>query len=279
MPIKSYKPSSAGRRGASVNAFAEITASEPLKSLTRSKKRSSGRNHQGKITIRHRGGAAKRLLRLIDFKQQNIDIPAKVLTIEYDPNRTSWIALIAYKNGQKSYIIAPQGLNVGDTVVTSGTRVDINPGNRMPLDKIPVGTMVHNIELNPGQGGMIVRSAGTGAQLIAVEGKFAMLRLPSKEVRKVPKHAMASVGMVSNQDHRLVRLGKAGRMRHFGFRPRVRGKAMNPVDHPHGGGEGHNPIGMKHPKTPWGKPALGVKTRKPKKHSSRLIVSRRPKNT
>lgn len=278
MPIKSYKPTSPGRRNASVNAFAEITASKPLKSLTRSVRRTNGRNNQGKITIRHRGGAAKRLYREIDFKQTQMEIPAKVQSIEYDPNRTAWIALIAYRNGLKSYILAPQGISVGDTIITSASRVDINPGNRMPLDKIPVGTMVHNIELNPGQGGMIVRSAGGSAQLVAVEGKFAMLRLPSKEVRKVPKHAMASIGMVSNPDHRLVRLGKAGRMRLFGWRPRVRGKAMNPVDHPHGGGEGHNPIGMKHPKTPWGKPALGVKTRKNKKHSTRLIVSRRPKN-
>lgn len=278
MPITIHKPTSAGRRVSSANAFAEITAAKPHKKLTVASRRISGRNHQGKITIRHRGGAAKRRYRMVDFKQNQIDIPAKVLTIEYDPHRSAWIALIVYANGQKSYILAPQGMNVGDSIVTSKTRVDINPGNRMPIDKMPVGTMVYNVELNPGQGGMIVRSAGSSAQIVAVEGKFATLRLPSKEVRKVPKESMASVGMVSNPDNRLVRYGKAGRMRHLGFRPTVRGKAMNPVDHPHGGGEGHNPIGMKHPKTPWGKPALGVKTRKPTRHSWRLIVSRRPRN-
>ncbi|MBI4122182.1 MAG: 50S ribosomal protein L2 [Parcubacteria group bacterium] len=277
MPITIHKPTSAGRRISSANAFAEITVAKPLKSLTVSTRRISGRNNQGKITVRHRGGAAKRRYRMVDFKQSILEIPAKVQTVEYDPHRSAWIALIAYANGVKSYILAPQDLKVGQTVVASKSRVDLVPGNRMPIDKIPVGTMIYNVELNPGQGGLIVRSAGNGAQIVAVEGKFATLRLPSKEVRKVPKEAMASVGMVSNPDNRLVRYGKAGRMRHLGFRPTVRGKAMNPVDHPHGGGEGHNPIGMKNPKTPWGKPALGVKTRKPTKHSWRLIVSRRPR--
>lgn len=278
MPITIHKPTSPGRRISSANAFAEITASKPLKRLTVSTKRISGRNNQGKITVRHRGGAAKRRYRIVDFKQQSFDIPAKVQSIEYDPHRSAWIALVAYKNGSKAYILAAQGMNVGDTIVSSQNRVDINPGNRMPLDKMPVGANVYNIELNPGQGGLLVRSGGAVAQLVAVEGKYATLRMPSKEVRKVPKHAMASIGFVSNPDNRLVRYGKAGRMRHLGFRPRVRGKAMNPVDHPHGGGEGHNPIGMKHPKTPWGKPALGVRTRKATKHSWKMIVSRRPRN-
>jgi large subunit ribosomal protein L2 len=278
MPITIHKPTSPGRRVSSANAFAEITAAKPLKSLTVASRRISGRNNYGRITVRHRGGGAKRRYRIIDFKQDMLEVPAKVQSIEYDPHRSAWIALLAYVNGAKTYIIAPQNLKVGDTVVSSKNRVDIAPANRMPLDKMPVGTNVYNIELNPGQGGMLVRSAGTVAQLVAVEGKFATLRMPSKEIRKVPKHAMASVGFVSNPDNRLVRYGKAGRMRHLGFRPRVRGKAMNPVDHPHGGGEGHNPIGMKHPKTPWGKPALGVKTRKASKHSWKLIISRRPRN-
>lgn len=278
MPIKIYKPTSAGRRLASANAFAELTSAKPAKRLTVSLRRTSGRNNQGKITVRHRGGAAKRRYRIIDFKQNMYDIPAKVQSIEYDPVRSAWIALLSYANGARHYVIASQDLKVGSTIVSSKTRVDIAPGNRMPLDKMPVGTNVYNIELNPGQGGKLVRAGGGVAQLVAVEGKFATLRLPSKEVRKVPKQAMASVGFVSNPDNRLVRYGKAGRMRHLGFRPRVRGKAMNPVDHPHGGGEGHNPIGMKHPKTPWGKPALGVKTRKATKHSWKLIVNRRPRN-
>jgi large subunit ribosomal protein L2 len=278
MPITIHKPTSAGRRISSANAFAEITTDKPKKSLTVASRRISGRNNQGKITVRHRGGGAKRRYRMVDFKQNILDIPAKVQSIEYDPHRSAWIALIAYANGVKSYILAAQDLKVGATVIVSKSRVDITPGNRMPIDKMPVGTMIYNVELNPGQGGMIVRSAGSVAQIVAVEGKFATLRLPSKEIRKVPRDSMASVGMVSNPDNRLVRYGKAGRMRHLGFRPTVRGKAMNPVDHPHGGGEGHNPIGMKHPKTPWGKPALGVRTRKPTKHSWRLIVSRRPRN-
>jgi len=277
MPIKVYKPTTPGRRKSSVNAFSELTKATPEKKLTVSKKRISGRNNKGRITVRHRGGGAKRRYRLIDFKRQDIEVPAKVKSIEYDPNRSGWIALVNYDNGKKAYILAPQGLEVGDQIITSENRVDINPGNRMPLEKMPIGTNVFNIELNPGQGGKIVRSAGTGAQLMAVEGRYATLKLPSKEVRKVSKLCMATVGASSNPDHRLIRWGKAGRTRHRGIKPTVRGKAMNPVDHPHGGGEGSNPIGMKHPKTPWGKPALGVKTRKANKPSDKLIVSRRPK--
>jgi len=277
MPIKVYKPVTPGRRKSSVNAFAELTASKPKKSLTKSKKRGSGRNNTGKITVRHRGGGAKRRYRLVDFKRQEFDIPAKVETIEYDPNRSAWVALLSYRNGKKAYMLAPQGLEVGNTIVSSTNRVEIVPGNRMPLEKMPVGTVVYNVELLPGKGGLLIRSAGLSAQLMAIEGKYATLKLPSKEVRKVPKGCTATVGSVSNPDHRLVRWGKAGRSRHLGKRPTVRGKAMNPVDHPHGGGEGGNPIGMKHPKTPWGKPALGVKTRKAKKASNKLIIQRRPK--
>lgn len=277
MPIKVHKPTTPGRRKSSVNAFGELTASKPQKSLTVKKNRINGRNNSGKITVRHRGGGAKRRYRLVDFKRQELDIPAKVVSIEYDPNRSSWIALVNYKNGKKSYIIAPQGVEVGDTIVTSLERVDVKSGNRMPLEKIPLGTFVYNVELNAGGGGILVRGAGSSAQLMAVEGKHATIKMPSKEIRKVSRKSFATVGSVSNPDHRLVRYGKAGRMRHKGKRPTVRGKVMNPVDHPHGGGEGSNPIGMKHPKTPWGKPALGVKTRKAKKGSSKLIITRRPK--
>ena len=277
MPIKVYKPVTPGRRKSSVNAFAELTASKPQKSLTASKRRISGRNNSGRITVRHRGGGAKRRYRLVDFKRQDFDIEGTIKTLEYDPNRSAWIALIVYKNGKKSYILAAQDMNVGDIILSSQNRIEIKPGNRMPLERIPEGTVVYNIELTPGKGGAIIRSAGASAQLMAIEGKFATVKLQSKEVRKVPKSSAATIGSVSNPDHRLVRWGKAGRTRHRGKRPTVRGKAMNPVDHPHGGGEGSNPIGMKHPKTPWGKPALGVKTRKAKKASNKLIVSRRPK--
>lgn len=231
----------------------------------------------GKITVRHRGGGAKRRLRLIDYRRQDFDIPAKVASIEYDPNRSAWIALLVYNNGKKAYMLAPQDMEVGAVVVSSQERVDVKPGNRMPLEKIPIGTLVYNVELAPGHGGKIVRSAGTNAQLMAIEGRYATLKLPSKEVRKVLKQSSATVGAASNPDHRLIRWGKAGRMRHRGIKPTVRGKAMNPVDHPHGGGEGSSPIGMKHPKTPWGKPALGVKTRRTKKPSEKLIIKRRPK--
>ncbi|HTM69236.1 MAG TPA: 50S ribosomal protein L2 [Candidatus Binatia bacterium] len=275
MPIKIYRPVTKGRRLSSVDAFSDITKWEPEKSLITAKKRASGRNNQGKITVRHRGGGANRYVRTVDFKQDKYDIPAKVASIEYDPGRGARIALLNYKDGEKRYIVAPQGLTVGETVISSRQLVEIKPGNRMPLSMIPVGVAVHNIELTPGTGGMVARGAGLGAQFMALEGDFAQLKLPSGEVRRFSKDCMATVGMVGNPDHRLVRWGKAGRTRHRGRRPEVRGKVMNPVDHPHGGGEGKHPIGLKHPKTLWGKPALGVKTRDKKKSSWKLIVSRR----
>lgn len=227
--------------------------------------------------MRHRGGGEKKYYRLVDFKRDKFDIPAKVEAIEYDPNRSSRIALIVYRDGERRYIIAPQDLKVGDEIVSSKGRVEIKIGNRMSLENIPVGFMVYNIELVPGQGGKIVRSAGARATTMAIEGKYAQLKLPSGEVRLLPRKCMATIGEVSNPDHRHIKLGKAGRSRHLGIRPSVRGKAMNPVDHPHGGGEGHNPIGLKRPKTPWGKPALGVKTRKKKKWSNKFIIKRRTK--
>ncbi len=254
-----------------------LTTSKPLRKLTAPLKKTGGRGRSGRITVRHRGGGHKRRYRLIDFARKDFNIPARVEEIEYDPSRTAFIARVVYENGKRSYVLAPQELSVGDTVVSSEKEAAIKPGNRMPLKGIPVGTFVYNIELNRGQGGMLVRSAGTSAQLLGIEGKYATLKMPSKEVRKLPKEVLATVGAVSNPDSRLIRLGKAGRTRHRGVRPTVRGKAMNPVDHPHGGGEGSNPIGMKRPKTPWGKAALGVKTRKANKKSDRLIVRRRPK--
>jgi large subunit ribosomal protein L2 len=275
MPIKIYRPVTKGRRISSVDAFTDITKFEPEKSLVYAKKRASGRNAQGKITVRHRGGGAHRYVRIVDFKQDKYDIPAKVAALEYDPGRGSRIALLFYKDGEKRYIIAPTGLAVGDEVISSRNLVEIKPGNRMPLSQIPVGVAVHNIELTPGTGGMVARGAGLGAQYMALEGDFAQLKLPSGEVRRFSKNCLATVGMVGNPDHRLIRWGKAGRTRHRGFKPEVRGKVMNPVDHPHGGGEGKHPIGLKHPKTLWGKPALGVKTRDKKKSSWKLIVKRR----
>ncbi len=275
MPIKIYRPVTKGRRISSVDAFTDITKFEPEKSLVYAKKRASGRNAQGKITVRHRGGGAHRYVRIVDFKQDKYDIPAKVAALEYDPGRGSRIALLFYKDGEKRYIIAPTGLAVGDEVISSRNLVEIKPGNRMPLSQIPVGVAVHNIELSPGTGGMVARGAGLGAQYMALEGDFAQLKLPSGEVRRFSKNCLATIGMVGNPDHRLVRWGKAGRTRHRGRRPEVRGKVMNPVDHPHGGGEGKHPIGLKHPKTLWGKPALGVKTRDKKKTSWKLIVKRR----
>ncbi len=275
MPIKIYRPVTKGRRISSVDAFSDITKFEPEKSLVYAKKRASGRNNQGKITVRHRGGGADRFVRIVDFKQDKYDIPAKVSAIEYDPGRGARLALLNYKDGEKRYIVAPQGLAVGDVIVSSRQLVEIKPGNRMPLAMIPVGVQVHNIELTPGSGGMVARGAGLGAQFMALEGDFAQLKLPSGEVRMFSKDCLATVGAVGNPDHRLVRWGKAGRTRHRGRRPEVRGKVMNPVDHPHGGGEGKHPIGLKHPKTLWGKPALGVKTRDKKKSSWKLIVKRR----
>ncbi len=275
MPIKSFRPITFGRRGASVDSFEDVTKKSPEKSLLMPKTRISGRNSQGKITVRHRGGGAKRMVRVVDFMRNRYDIPAKVAAIEYDPGRGGRLALLTYLDGVKSYIIAPANLKVGETVVSSQNKIENKIGNRMPLKHVPVGLMVHDVELYKGSGGKMVRGAGNGAQVMALEGDMAQLKLPSGEYRMVSQECAATIGTVSNPDHWLVRLGKAGRMRHKGFRPRVRGKVMNPVDHPHGGGEGKNPIGHKNPKTPWGKPALGVKTRKHKKQSSKFIVKRR----
>ncbi len=276
MAIRNYKPTSPARRFMSVLTFEEITKKTPEKSLTEILKKHSGRNKQGKITVRHQGGGCKRKYRIIDFKRDKKDIPAKVIAIEYDPNRTAFIALLQYADGEKRYILAPLDLKVGDTVVTS-ENADIKPGNALPIAKIPVGTLIHNLELKPGKGGQIVRSAGAYAQLMAKEGKYAQVRLPSGEFRRIPMNAMATIGTVCNTDHSNVRVGKAGRKRHMGIRPTVRGVVMNPVDHPHGGGEGKSPVGMPAPVTPWGKPALGYKTRKHKKYSNRLIVKRATK--
>jgi len=275
MGLRIYKPTSPGRRRSSVQTFTDITKVEPEKSLVLMKKRSSGRNNQGKITVRHRGGGARRYIRLVDFARRRYDVPATVTAIEYDPNRGARLALLEYPDHAKAYIIAPHGLQVGDQVTSSRDPIEIRVGNRLPLDRIPVGLNVHNVEFIPGAGGRLVRGAGTGAQLMAVEGRYAHLRLPSGEVRMVLRECAATIGQVGNPDWRHVRWGKAGRTRHRGFRPSVRGKAMNPIDHPHGGGEGHNPIGLKHPKTPWGKPALGVKTRRPRQSSTHLVLEPR----
>ncbi|SHF09589.1 LSU ribosomal protein L2P [Caldanaerobius fijiensis DSM 17918] len=276
MGIKKYKPTSPGRRFMTVSTFEEITKKEPEKSLTISLNKKAGRNVYGRITVRHRGGGHKRLYRIIDFKRDKDGIPAKVASIEYDPNRTAYIALLHYADGEKRYIIAPYGLQVGDTVM-SGENAEIKIGNALPLKNIPVGTIVHNIELVPGKGGQLVRAAGAAAQLIAKEGDYAQLRLPSSEVRMVRLECKATIGQVSNLDHENITLGKAGRSRWLGIRPTVRGSAMNPVDHPHGGGEGKAPIGRPSPVTPWGKPTLGYKTRKKNKPSDKYIVRRRKK--
>ena len=273
MGIRVYKPTSSARRFMSVLTFEEITKKKPEKSLTEHLKKHSGRNSQGKITVRHQGGGSKKTYRIIDFKRDKKDIPAKVTAIEYDPNRSAFIALLTYADGEKRYILAPLDLKVGDKVM-AGENADIKPGNALPLRSIPVGTLIHNVEIKPGKGGQMVRSAGMYAQLMAKEGAFAQVRLPSGEVRKVPIDACATVGTVGNTDHENVRVGKAGRTRHMGVRPTVRGVVMNPCDHPHGGGEGKSPVGMPAPVTPWGKPALGYKTRKHKKYSNRLIVKR-----
>lgn len=274
MPVKSYHPTTAGRRLATVDAFEEVTKQAPEKSLTFSRARTGGRSH-GKISVRHRGGGAKRLIRMVDFKGDKLDIPGSVRAIEYDPHRGARLALVEYPDGERRYMIAPLGLSVGATVRSSQSRIEPQTGNRMPLGLIPVGTAVHAIEMMPGSGAALVRGAGSAAQLLAVEGSYAQLRLPSGEVRAFLKECRATVGQVGNADRRLIRWGKAGRMRHRGRRPEVRGKAMNPVDHPHGGGEGHNPIGLVHPKTPQGLPAFGVKTRKKKKWSNKFILQRR----
>ena len=274
MGIRTYNPYTPSRRHMTGSDFSEITKSTPEKSLTVSKNSKAGRNAQGKITVRHRGGGAKRKYRIIDFKRYKDGIPATVKSIEYDPNRTANIALICYADGQKAYIIAPNGLQVG-AVLMNGPEAEIKLGNCLPLAQIPVGTMVHNVELHPGKGGQLVRSAGNAAQLMAKEGKYATLRLPSGEMRLVPIQARATVGQVGNIDHELINIGKAGRKRHMGIRPTVRGSVMNPNDHPHGGGEGRAPIGRSGPMTPWGKQALGYKTRKKNKHSNKMIVRRR----
>ena len=273
MGIRVYKPTSSARRFMSVLTFEEITKKKPEKSLTEHIKKHSGRNSQGKITVRHQGGGSKKTYRIIDFKRNKKDIPAKVTAIEYDPNRSAFIALLTYADGEKRYILAPLDLKVGDKVL-AGENADIKPGNALPLRSIPVGTLIHNVEIKPGKGGQLVRSAGLSAQLMAKEGDFAQVRLPSGEVRRIPIDACATIGTVGNTDHENVRIGKAGRTRHMGVRPTVRGVVMNPNDHPHGGGEGKSPVGMPAPVTPWGKPALGYKTRKHKKYSNRLIVKR-----
>ena len=274
MGIKRFKPYTPSRRQMTVSDFAEITKSTPEKSLTVHIKTTAGRNNQGKITVRHIGGGAKKKYRIIDFKRNKDGIPAKVLSIEYDPNRSANIALICYRDGLKSYIIAPAGLKVGQDVM-NGKEAEVRVGNCLPLSEIPVGTMVHNVELHPGKGGQMVRSAGNSAQVMAKEGKYATLRLPSGEMRMVPIICRATIGQVGNIEHDLVNIGKAGRKRNMGIRPTVRGSVMNPNDHPHGGGEGRAPIGRSGPCTPWGKPALGLKTRKKKKSSNKLIIRRR----
>ncbi len=273
MAIKTYKPTTPGRRKMSTLVNDEITKSTPEKSLLTTIKKNSGRNNQGKITVRHQGGGVKRKYRIIDFKRNKLEVPGTVASIEYDPNRTANIALINYADGEKRYIIAPKGLEVG-MKVEAGAKADIKVGNALPIMSIPVGTMIHNIELRPGKGGELARSAGASAQILGREGKYVMIRLSSGEQRKVLGTCMATIGEVGNEDASLVRIGKAGRSRHMGIRPTVRGSVMNPNDHPHGGGEGRAPVGRKAPMTPWGKPALGLKTRK-KKQSDKFIVRRR----
>jgi len=274
MAIRFYKPTTPGRRGMSVTDYSGLSKVAPEKSLLEPLKKNSGRNSYGRITVRHRGGGNRRKYRIIDFKRNKPDITAEVKTLEYDPNRSAHIALLEYADGEKRYILAPQGLKVGDTVV-SGEGADIKPGNALPMVNIPTGTFIHNVEMYPGRGGQLARSAGTSAQLMAKEGKYALVRLPSGELRNVPVICCATIGQVGNIDHENVKLGKAGRKRNMGWRPTVRGSVMNPCDHPHGGGEGKSPIGRPGPVTPWGKPALGYKTRAKKKASDKLIIRRR----
>ena len=274
MAIRKIKPNTPGQRFMTVSTYEEITCTTPERSLMESLKSNAGRNNKGRITVRHRGGGAKRQYRIIDFKRNKDNIPAKVATVEYDPNRSAHIALIQYEDGVKNYIIAPEGLKVGATV-EAGPNADIVAGNALPLKNIPVGTVIHNVELYPGRGAQLARSAGNSAQLMALEGAYALLRLPSGELRNVPAECMATIGVVGNTDHANVKIGKAGRKRNMGWRPTVRGSVMNPNDHPHGGGEGKSPIGRPGPVTPWGKPALGYKTRNKKKASNKMIVRRR----
>ena len=276
MAIKHYKPTTNGRRGMTTLVNDELTGAKPTKSLLKTKSKTGGRNNQGKMTVRHIGGGAKRKYRMIDYKRNKIGVTGRVASIEYDPNRSANIALINYKDGEKRYIIAPAGLQVG-AIIENGEAADIKVGNALPLKNIPVGTIIHCIELQPGKGAEICRSAGSSAQILGREGKYVMVRLQSGETRLVLGNCMATIGVVGNEDYKLVNLGKAGRKRHMGVRPTNRGSVMNPNDHPHGGGEGRAPIGRKSPMTPWGKPALGVKTRKSKKKSERLIVSRKAK--
>jgi len=273
--LKVYRPTSPGRRGMTGSTFEEITKSKPEKSLILPLKKKAGRNSQGRITVRHRGGGAKRMLRIIDFKRDKIGVPGRVAAIEYDPNRSANIALIYYADGEKRYILAPLGLNVGDSI-KSGEDAEVKLGNTLPLKSIPSGTLIHNIELNRGRGGQLVRSAGDAAQLMVKEGEYALVRLPSGEMRRIRSECLATIGQIGNVDHQNIKLGKAGRKRWLGWRPTVRGSAMNPRDHPHGGGEGRSPVGRPGPKTPWGKPALGYRTRK-SKASDKLIVKRRGK--
>lgn len=272
--VKIYRPTTPGRRKASVVSFGILTKKKPEKRLTETLKSKAGRNSRGRITVRHQGGGHKRAYRIVDFRQDKLNIPARVAALEYDPNRSAFIALLNYNDGEKRYILAAQGVNVGQTVIAA-ENAPLEVGNRLPLKNIPVGTQVHNIELVPGKGGQLTKSAGSFAQVLAHEGGYVHLSLPSKEVRIVPENSMATIGQVSNSEHNTIKLGKAGRSRWLGIRPTVRGSAMNPVDHPHGGGEGRQPIGLKHPKTPWGKPALGKKTRKKKKASNKYILQRR----
>ena len=275
MALKIYRPTSPGRRGMTGATFEEITKTTPEKSLLLPLKKKAGRSNQGKITVRHRGGGAKRRLRLLDFKRDKLGIPGRVVSIEYDPNRSARIALIYYADGEKRYILAPSELNV-DNIIKSGSDAEIKPGNALPLKLIPTGTLIHNIELEVGGGGQLVRSAGVAAQLMAKEGEYALVRLPSGELRRIRSDCLATIGQVGNIDHQSISLGKAGRKRWLGVRPTVRGSAMSPRDHPHGGGEGRAPIGLPGPKTPWGKPALGYRTRQPKA-SDRMIIKRRGK--
>ena len=273
MAIKTYKPTYPARRSYTTASFAEVTKSSPEKSLLVSRSNKAGRNNQGKISVRHRGGGNRTKIRVIDFKRNKDNIPAKVAGIEYDPNRSAYIALLNYVDGEKRYILAPKGLNVGDTVM-SGSNAEIKVGNCLPLADMPVGSVIHNIELTPGKGGQIVLSAGNEARLMAKEGRFATVKLPSGEMRMVLAACRATLGTVGNEEHEIVALGKAGRKRHMGIRPTVRGSVMNPVDHPHGGGEGKSPVGRDAPRTPWGKKALGLKTRNNKKKSTKLIIKR-----
>jgi large subunit ribosomal protein L2 len=276
MPITVYKPTSPGRRNSSVDSFSDITKFEPEKSLITILKKNSGRNNQGVITVRHQGGGVKQYYRMVDFKQHKFDVVATVKAIEYDPNRGARIALIEYTDGTKSYVLAPEAMKVGETMVSSNKAIEAKTGNRMPLEFIPTGLFIYNVELTSGKGGQLARGAGLSAQLVSTEGKYAQIRLPSGEIRAILKNCLATIGVLSNPDRRLIRWGKAGRMRHRGIKPTVRGKVMNPVDHPHGGGEGRNSIGQKRgPMTVYGKKARGVKTRKPKKWSDKFIIQSR----